>query len=136
MRRFTASLVVVVTTVGSAITAWGADPSADQLRDTIRTYIQRQEARLGSFTVADPRAQGTLRTLSLVRVHERVGKTGDYYYACTDMNDLATGDQLDLDFDVAETGTGLNVVAVRIHKDNGMPRYTYDASDRMIPVSQ
>ena len=117
-------------------TAGWAEPSAEQLRDTIRQYIQNQEKALGNFTVPDPKDKGHLRTLSLIRVHERVGKTGDYYYSCTDMKDVATGDTLDLDFDISDTGKKLKVVAVRIHKDNGKPRYTYDSNDNLIPLSE
>lgn len=111
-----------------------AEPSAEQLRETIRQYIQSQERAAGSFTVPDPKEKGKLRTLSLIRVHERVGKTGDYYYSCTDMKDVATGDELDLDFDVSDTGKELQVVAIRIHKDNGKPRYTYGDRDELIPL--
>jgi hypothetical protein len=71
----------------------------------------------------------------LIRVHERVGKTGDYYYSCTDMKDLVSGDELDLDFDISDMGQELRVVAVRIHKDNGKPRYTYDSNDNMIALA-
>ncbi len=128
----------MVTAIGLAmflgVPGLRAEPSAEQLRQTIRDYITRQETALGTFTIPDSREKGTLRTLTLVRVHERVGKTGDYYYSCTDMKDVATGDVLDLDFDVAETGTALNVVAVRIHKDNGKPRYTYDDHDNLVPL--
>lgn len=127
-----AILTAAAVAVG-APSVWAA-PTAEQLRQTIRDYITRQETALGAFTVPDAREKGALRTLTLVRVHERVGKTGDYYYSCTDMTDAATGDVLDLDFDVADTGTALNVVAVRIHKDNGAPRYTYDDKDNLIPV--
>ena len=109
-------------------------PSAEQLRETIRQYIQNQERALGAFTIPDSRQKGKLRTLSLIRVHERVGKTGDYYYSCTDMKDVATGDQLDLDFDISDSGKELKVVASRIHKDNGKPRYTYDANDNLVPL--
>ncbi|MBI4226696.1 MAG: hypothetical protein HY600_00315 [Candidatus Omnitrophica bacterium] len=119
--------------LGLAASLW-AEPSAEQLRQTIRDYIARQETALGAFTVPDPREKGALRTLALVRVHERVGKTGEYYYSCTDMRDARTGDLLDLDFDVADTGTTLQVAAVRIHKDNGQPRYTYDDHDNLIPL--
>lgn len=130
--------VLGVMLMGGAVLApaaplW-AEPTAEQLRQTIRDYITRQETALGAFTVPDAREKGTLRTLTLVRVHERVGKTGDSYYSCTDMTDVATGDGLDLDFDVADTGTALNVVAVRIHKDNGAPRYTYDDQDNLVPL--
>jgi hypothetical protein len=112
-----------------------AEPAAEELRQTIRGYIADMEAKMGSFTVPDWTQKGKLRTLSLIRVHERVGKTGDYYYSCTDMKDVASGDELDLDFDVSDSGQVLQVVAVRIHKDNGKPRYTYDANDNLIPLS-
>ncbi|MBI3332699.1 MAG: hypothetical protein HYZ93_01240 [Candidatus Omnitrophica bacterium] len=130
----TACIGFLLTASSSQLTAF-AEPSAEQLRQTIRNYIQWQEKGLGSFTIPDPREKGRLRTLSLVRVHDRVGKTGDYYYSCTDMKDVATGDQLDLDFDVSDTGKALQVVAVRIHKDNGKPRYTYDAQDNLVPLN-
>lgn len=110
------------------------EPSAEQLRQTIRDYITNQEQKTGSFTIPDAKEKGKLRTLSLIRVHERVGKTGDYYYSCTDMQDMENGDQLDLDFDVSDADKQLKVVAVRIHKDNGKPRYTYDANDNLIPL--
>ena len=112
-----------------------AEPTAEQLRQTIRQYIQKQERGVGSFTIPDSKEKGRLRTLTLIRVHERVGKTGNYYYSCTDMKDAATGDTLDLDFDVSDTDKELRVVAVRIHKDNGKPRYTYDDKDNRIPVT-
>ena len=112
-----------------------AAPSAEQLRETIRGFIQKQENGVGNFTIPDPREKGKLRTLSLIRVHERVGKTGDYYYSCTDMKDVASGDDLDLDFDIADTGEALKVVAVRIHKDNGTPRYTYDSNDNLVALA-
>ena len=139
MRRFLAGLflaagVALVTQGFSLPSAW-AQPTADQLRDTIRQYIQWHEQTQGSFTIPDPKQKGKLRTLSLIRVHERVGKTGDYYYSCTDMKDVATGDQLDLDFDVSDGGKELKVVAVRIHKDNGKPRYTYDEHDNLVALA-
>ena len=135
MKRFWMVFLFLLAMCGFQLVPAFAEPSAEQLRSTIRAYIQTQEKMTGSFTVPDSREKGKLRTLSLIRVHERVGKTGAYYYSCTDMKDVATGDQLDLDFDVADTGKELKVVAVRIHKDNGKPRYTYDANDNLIPVS-
>ncbi len=111
-----------------------AQPSAEGLRQTIRDYIADEEAFMGAFSVVDPRT-GNERTLELIRVHERVGKTGDYYYSCTDMKDVNSGDELDLDFDIEEKNGKLSVVEVRIHKDNGSPRYTYDANDNLVPLS-
>ena len=112
-----------------------AEPSAELLRQTIRDYIGTQEKLQGVFEIADERT-GALRELQLVRVHDRVGKTGDYYYSCTDMTDVASGDLLDLDFDIEDQAGNLKVVDVRIHKDNGNPRYTYDENDKRIPVVQ
>ena len=51
------------------------------------------------------------------------------------MTDVSTGDLLDLDFDVEDRDGKLVVVDIRIHKDNGKARYTYDDNDNMIPLS-
>src|SRR3989338_1616031 len=101
-----------------------AQPSPEQFRDTIRGHIANQEKLQGAFAIVDERT-GDLRRLELVGVHERVGKTGDYYYSCTDMKDMKTGDLLDLDFDVEDRAGTLAVADIRIHKDNGNPRFTY-----------
>lgn len=134
MKRFWTVLLFLLTATGLQLTPVFAEPSAEQLRSTIRTYVQTQEKLTGGFTIPDPKQKGKLRMLSLIRVHERVGKTGVYYYSCTDMKDVATGDELDLDFDVSDTGKELKVVAIRIHKDNGKPRYTYGERDELIPL--
>jgi len=110
-----------------------AEPTPEALHQTIRDYIANEEQSKGAFEILDERGV-VLRRLELVRVHERVGKTGDYYYSCTDMKDVITGDLLDLDFDVEDLNGTLNVVGIRIHKDNGNPRYTYDDNDQMVPL--
>ena len=110
-----------------------AEPSAGQIRQTIQSHVQGIVQKQGSFTINDPVA-GTPRTLDFVRVHERVGKTGDLYYSCTDMRDRKTGQPLDLDFDVKAEGEKLTVVDTRIHKVDGKARYTYDEHDNRIPV--
>ena len=134
MKKSVLATMVFLFLIGKFSSVVFAEPTPEQLRETIRTYIQTQEKSMGSFTVPDPKQKGRLRTLSLIRVHDRVGKTGDYYYSCTDMKDAATGDQLDLDFDISDAGKKLTVVAIRIHKDNGTPRYTYGPNDELIPV--
>lgn len=115
---------------GSA--AYG-EPPAETLRQTIRAHIQNQEKLQGTFTIVDERS-GDLRQLELVGVHERVGKTGDYYYSCTDMKDVKTGELLDLDFDIADRAGRLEVADIRIHKDDGIPRYTYGEDDKRVPL--
>jgi hypothetical protein len=120
--------------LGLGVRSAGAQPSAEALRETIRDYVANQEKLQGAFAITDERKGGDLRRLTLVRVHDRVGKTGNYYYSCTDMTDVATGDLLDLDFDIEDQGGSLKVADVRIHKDNSKPRYTYDDKDNMIPL--
>lgn len=110
-----------------------AEPTAEQIRQTIRDHIASVEQEQGAFTI-DDEVTGTTRTLELVRVHERVGKTGNLYYSCTDMRDAHTGELLDLDFDVDAAGGQLDVVDVRIHKLDGQARYTYDEHDNRIPL--
>ena len=109
------------------------EPTAEELRQTIRDHVTQTTQQQGAFTIRDSMTKNS-RTLTLVRVHERVGKTGDYYYSCTDMRDAASGELLDLDFDVEAKAGRLNVVDVRIHKVGGKARYTYDDQDNRIPL--
>ena len=109
------------------------EPSAEALRQAIRDHIAQVEKAKGAYTIRDT-ATGQTRTLTLVRVHERVGKTGSLYYSCTDMRDVDNGELLDLDFDVDASGGALQVVDERIHKVEGKPRYTYDDKDNRIPL--
>lgn len=110
-----------------------AEPSAEELRGRITDYVKEQEDSEGAFRIEDE-VTGATRTLTLEQVHERVGKTGDAYYSCTDMRDAETGELLDLDFDVEATEGRLDVADVRIHKVNGEARYTYDENDQRIPT--
>jgi hypothetical protein len=111
------------------------EPSAEQIRKTIETYVSDVVEEDGAFEIEDEVA-GATRTLEFVRVHERVGKTGDLYYSCTDMRDTVSGELLDLDFDVDAGEEGqLEIIDVRIHKVNDQPRYTYDESDNRIPLT-
>jgi len=64
------------------------------------------------------------------------GRPGDYYYSCADFKDVETGQMFDLDLDVSDMGEELQVVDVRIHKQDGKRRYTYDDFDNRIPVSE
>ena len=109
------------------------EPSAEEIRQTIQSHVQGTVQQEGALTIDDP-VTGTTRRLDFVRVHDRVGKTGDLYYSCTDMKDAQTGELLDLDFDVDASSGTPEVVDARIHKVAGEPRYTYDEQDNRIPV--
>ncbi|MCQ9206518.1 MAG: hypothetical protein NG740_01350 [Omnitrophica bacterium] len=109
-------------------------PSADEIRRTMKNHVLGESAATGTFEIYDAET-GVTRKLALVRVHERVGKTGDYYYSCADFTDVNTGEFLDLDLDVENKNGKLSVVDVRVHKLNGKERYTYDENDNRISLN-
>ena len=109
-------------------------PSADAIRAAMKDYVMDKSKATGTFDVTDPET-GKTRKLELIRVHERVGKTGNYYYSCADFKDTETGQMLDLDLDVEDKEGKLSVADVRIHKEDGKERYTYDANDNRIPLN-
>lgn len=110
-------------------------PSADEVRAAMKSYVEEKSKATGTFDIKDPETK-KVRKLKLERVHERVGKTGSYYYSCADFKDTISGEKLDLDLDVQDKNGVLSVADVRIHKVNGKERYTYDANDNRIPVSE
>ena len=111
-------------------------PSNSDIRNAMKSYVTKKTKTSGTFDVLDPDT-GKMLNLELVRVHERVGKTGDYYYSCADFKEKNTGVMWDLDLDVeALSGGGLQVVDVRVHKEDRDARYTYDENDNRIPLKK
>ncbi len=108
-------------------------PTNDEIRSAMEAYVLAESEATGTFDILDPDTEET-RKLELVLVHERVGKTGDYYYSCADFKDTESGEMLDLDLDVADSDGTLSVVDVRIHKVDGEARYTYDENDNRIAL--
>jgi len=109
-------------------------PSNDDIRNTMSAYVTAQSLESGTFDIEDAETSETLH-LSLELVHDRVGKTGDYYYSCADFKDVNTGEMYDLDIDVADNDGVLSVADVRIHKVGGIARYTYDDNDNRISLN-
>ena len=109
--------------------------SKDDIRNAMKSFVEAQAQKTGgNFEVIDPDTNKK-RKLQMVRVHERVGKTGDYYYSCADFKAVDTGEMLDLDLDVEDQNGTLKVVDVRLHKVEGDPRFTYDENNNRIPLS-
>lgn len=108
-------------------------PSANDIRTAMGNHVSKESKATGTFDISDPET-GKVRHLKLERIHERVGKTGNYHYSCADFKDTVSGEDLDLDLDVQDNNGSLNVVDARIHKVNGKERYTYDKDDNRIPV--
>ncbi len=112
-----------------------AEPTADDIHNAMAAYITEKTGAAGSFEIMDQKT-GKTRKLLLDHIHDRVGKTGSYYYSCADFKDTETGEMLDLDLDVESKDGVLTVVDVRIHKVDGKERYTYDDKDNRIPVTE
>lgn len=111
-----------------------SEPTAQNIRQTMKNYVIGKSEKTGTFDIYDP-GIGKTRKLTLTRIHERVGKTGDSYYSCADFTDVDTGALFDLDIDVEHKDGNLNVVDVRIHKVDGKKRYTYDENGNRIPAA-
>ena len=114
--------------------ATSTEPSTEDVHQAIQNYITEESAETGTFDVLDEKTSD-IRNLTFVRIHDRVGKTGDYYYSCADFQDKNSGELVDIDLDVDNSGGELSVVDVRIHKVNGSERYMYDENDNRIPVA-
>ena len=123
--------VAAAVTDGAAV---AAIPAAEDIRKAISDYVAVKSGEAATFTIDDPETK-TTRELTFDKVHERVGKTGDLYYSCADFTDKASGEKLDLDFDVEAAEGKLNVVDTRIHKVSDVARYTYDENDNRIPLA-
>lgn len=111
-------------------------PGDEDIRNAMKSYVATESEKTGgNFEVLDPDTNKT-RKLQMLRVHERVGKTGNYYYSCADFKDVDSGELLDLDLDVEDRSGKLQVADVRIHKVGGKERYTYDVHDNRIPLTE
>lgn len=120
---------------GTAAQQTKKEPSKDDIRNAMKAFVESEAQKTGgNFEIIDPDTNKK-RRLQMVRVHERVGKTGDYYYSCADFKDVDSGESLDLDLDVADQNGTLQVADVRLHKVEGVPRYTYDENDNRIPLT-
>ncbi len=109
------------------------EPSKDDIRNTMSSYVEDQADKMGgTFQVKDPDS-GNVLNLTMEKVHERVGKTGDYYYSCADFKD-ETGKMWDLDIDVEDKNGELKVADVRVHKEDNVPSYSYDDEDNRYPL--
>ena len=120
--------------VNATVASQESAPSNENIQQAIKDYISEESQATGNFEVYDPETQA-VRQLSFIKIHEGVGKTGDYYYSCTDFKDIKTGDMLDLDFDVENQEGEFNVADVRIHRLNEVERFTYDSNGNRVPAA-
>lgn len=110
--------------------------SSEAVIKGIKDHISNvTKANAGYFVITDP-VEGKVLRLQLVRVHEdKVSylKKDSAYFACSDfMNEDGTA--YDLDFWMKKgAGNTLSVYETKIHKKEGVPRFTYK-DDEIVPV--
>jgi hypothetical protein len=111
--------------------------SAGQIIKGIKNHIDKvTEINEGYFPAYDSKEKKGLG-LKLIRVHEdRVSylKTEDAYFACTDFKTADGKTTYDIDFWMRKGKDGkLEVYRTKIHKKDGVPRFTY-RDDEIVPV--
>jgi hypothetical protein len=98
----------------------------ESVAEFLEGYVAEEYSKHdGWMQVRDDRADKTL-SLKLDKIHrDRLAKTAEgTYFVCADFKDPG-GKAYDLDFWVKETGAGLAVTETMIHKEAGIPRYTW-----------
>jgi len=133
--KIIAVMLLVTAALFAASGAVWAKVDAEQVKEMIELYVAQQERLQGAFALVDVK-NGTLRWLKLIRVHNKVGKTGNYNYGTADMRDVKTGDLLEMDYDFSDQKGELRVVDIRIRKENGKARYTYGENSNIVPVEE
>lgn len=108
--------------------------TAEMIRQGILNHITAVTEKNGGIFPFHDEKTGRDVKLKFVKVHDNVsiikGKT---YFACTDFKDTETGKTYDLDFWMKRVDGTLKVVETKIHKVDGVPRFTYK-EDEIVPV--
>lgn len=110
--------------------------SAEDIIKGIKEHIASvTKANNGYFPITDTE-EGKDLQLKLIRVHEDkvsyIKKEGAYF-ACTDFVTADGKTKYDLDFWMKEKGGKSKVYQTKIHKKEGIPRFTY-IDDEIVPV--
>ncbi len=94
---------------------------AEQVRQSIADYIQRDVQLKGGFFVYDPELKRVVG-FHFDHVHEGVTRTAEgQYFACVDLRSIR-GSLYDLDLYMEETKEGLKPARLVIHKVDGVAR--------------
>jgi len=110
----------------------GKPITAEVVKESIQDYVETQtKMNQGVFLVNDDKLNKAWQ-LKMVKIHdpvrmfEREGKT--IYFACVDFESVYSKNILDIDIDLwmNPQKDKLEVVEIRVHKVNGIPRYTFE----------
>jgi hypothetical protein len=106
--------------------------TSDSVKKAVKDYVSAQtKAGGGLYVVKDPVLKKDW-LLKLDKIHDPVREFGrdgkTIYFACSDFKTEDGKDVLDIDLWMVETGGKLEVTDTKIHKLNGVPRYTYEGT--------
>jgi hypothetical protein len=104
--------------------------TTDDMAKGIKSYVERDSAlKGGHFLLFDP-VQSKVLDLKLSKIHlDKLAQVNDgLYFACCDFTS-ADGNTYDVDFWMKEDDDILSVSEIKVHKDNGVPRYTWVEKD-------
>jgi len=100
--------------------------STETLAQAITNYVQKETMLKGGyFLYYDEKLKKPLM-LTLEKVHrDKLSHVGEgVYFACSDFK-ADNGKTYDLDFFMKENDSGLEVSEINVHKENGIPRYSW-----------
>jgi hypothetical protein len=105
---------------GSPMGEWNGFPGQSKLaiedvQATIEEYIEVSSNEAGTFPLFDPRTGAPLK-LKFIEFHNSIKKQNEVHTLCVDFQDADTGEIIDVDFNVIESGDALSVSGVRFHK--------------------
>lgn len=105
----------------------------------VKAHAKQQSAKSkGLFFVHDEQLNKDWY-LVLTRIHkEKIAQLDDgRLFACADFREAGEDNSMvDLDFYARDTGNGLKVEEVLIHKVGGKPRFSYDANNNRVPAGK
>lgn len=110
-----------------------AQYTARDIKDALTSYVDKDVSLKGGYFLIYDAKNAKPWALTFSKIHDPVRVINDKsYFACTDFKSGKT--VLDIDFWFEPDGKGkLKLTEIKIHKDNGKPRYTFE-KDQMVEV--
>jgi len=134
MRCLLLVIAAALTSSAGLALAQDAPPVPEAARDAVTNYITTMEIEEGGVSLIDEQT-GETRHLAFEELLGPSGAAG-LPSVCVRMSDEATGERVDVDFELEPTADGLEVAELYIHQVGGRPRYTYDAEGRRVPSAE
>lgn len=108
--------------------------TAQQIKSALNSHIERTVQQGGGVFRITDETTGEPLELTFVQIHDPVRKLeGRGYFACTDFQVRGGQTVYDIDFWLNPQNGQLQVTETRIHKKDGVPRYTFH-QDQIVEI--